>query len=295
MLNLTGQNVGNYHLLHKIGDGGMAEVYLAYHSLLNRHVAIKFIRPELSLDENFRTRFEREARIAARLTHPNIVRIFDFGSFNHRYYLVMEYIQGVTLKDYLKRIYALNTLLSLDEIISIISQVGEALDYIHRMGIIHRDIKPDNIMWTPDGRICLSDFGVARVIGLDGDQTGSGTILGTPAYMSPEHILSDGTRLSPASDIYSLGVILFELIAGKPPFTANTPILVMLKHLNEPVPDLTTPLLDIPDVLEDVIRKALAKDPAERYQDATTFVRELREALEMTVRFSRLHPEPAIC
>jgi serine/threonine protein kinase len=295
MPTLLGQTIKNYHLLEKLGDGGMSEVYLARHISLHQQVAIKFIRAELSQDESFCTRFEREIRISARLSHPNIIRILDFGEFHDRYYLVMEYIEGVTLKAYLRSLYAAGNTLSLDEIIAIVTQIGEALDYIHEVGIIHRDVKPDNILITQDARICLADFGIARIIALDGDQTGSGAILGTPAYMSPEHILSDGKEISPASDIYSLGVILYELISGKLPFTANTPILLMLKHLHDPVPELTTPLLNIPDVIEDVIRLALAKDPAERYQKASHFLQDLHEALEMTVRLTRLTPEPAIC
>jgi serine/threonine-protein kinase len=295
MKNISGQTLGSYRLLEKLGDGGMAEVYLAEHLHLNRHVAIKFIRPELSQEETFRHRFEREARIAARLSHPNIVHIFDFGAFQDRHYLIMEYIRGITLKEYLKSTVSAGAILSLDEIIAIIAQISQALDYVHHAGIIHRDIKPDNILLTPDGRACLSDFGVARYVGADGNHTGTGLILGTPTYMSPEHILSDGPCLSPASDIYSLGVILYELLTGKPPFTANTPILIMLKHLSAPIPDLSAPLLDIPDSLEDVIQKVLAKDPLERYQSAGLFLRDLKECLEKTVRFSRLHPEPAIC
>lgn len=294
-MNLLGQTVGKYHLFEKIGDGGMAEVYRAYHPTLNRNVAIKFIRSEFSFDPRFRARFEREACISARFTHPNIVQIFDFGVFNDRYYLIMEHISGLTLKEYLKQKYASGISLTLDEIVAIITQIGEALAYIHGAGVIHRDIKPENILITNEGHAWLSDFGVARIVGLDSDQTSSGAILGTPAYMSPEHILSDASALSPASDLYSLGVILYEMLTGKPPYTANTPILVMLKHLKDPIPELNAPRLDLPDVIEDVIQKALAKDPSQRYQTALTFIRELRESLEMTVRFSRLHPEPAIC
>ncbi|HLF91694.1 MAG TPA: serine/threonine-protein kinase [Anaerolineales bacterium] len=295
MDNLAGLTFGNYHLHEKIGDGGMAEVYLACHTTLDKWVAIKFIRPELSLDEAFRTRFEREARISARLSHPNIVRIADFGETQGRYYLVMDYIQGRTLKDYLQNLRAVGYKIRLEEIVSIVSQVGDALDYAHHAGIVHRDVKPDNILIASDDHVYLGDFGVARIIGLNGDQTASGIILGTPAYMSPEHIRSEGARISPASDIYALGVILYELITGKPPFTANTPILVMLKHLNAPVPDLASPLTDIPDGIEVVIRKTLAKDPAERYQKASVLIRDLQEVLEMTVRLSRFTPEPVIC
>lgn len=295
MSNLTGQIIGKYQVLEKIGDGGMAEVYRAYHPSLNRDVAIKFIRPEFTMDERFCTRFEREARISASLTHPNIVPIFDYGLFHGRNYLVMEYIPGVTLKEYLKRSYASGLALTLDEIVTIITQIGEALTYIHQAGIIHRDIKPDNILITNEGRVCLTDFGVARITGLNGDQTASGAILGTPAYMSPEHILSDSPAIGPSSDLYSLGVILYEMLTGRTPFTANTPILLMIKHLKEPIPNLANPRLDLPDGMEDVVRKALAKDPTDRYQKALAFNQDLKEALEMTVRLSRLHPEPAIC
>lgn len=295
MVNLIGQTVGKYQVLEKIGDGGMAEVYRAFHSSLNREVAIKFIRPDYSLDDRFCTRFEREARIAASLTHPNIVRIFDYGLYEGRSYLVMEYIPGLTLKEYLKRSYASGVSLTLDEIVTIVTQVGDALTYIHRAGIIHRDIKPENILITNEGRVCLSDFGVARIAGAANEQTASGAILGTPAYMSPEHILSDSSALSPASDLYSLGIILYEILTGSPPFTASAPILVMLKHIKEPIPGLIAPRLDLPDGMEDVLYKALAKDPTDRYQNAIAFNQDLKEALEMTIRLSRLHPEPAIC
>ncbi|GAB4579220.1 MAG: hypothetical protein Fur0022_19580 [Anaerolineales bacterium] len=285
----------NYRLLEKIGHGRKAEVYLAQHATLPQSLAIKFICAELSMDDKFCAQFEREAQIFAGLTHPNLARVFDFGIHQNRCFLVIEYLKGITLKEYLKKKYISGNLLPLEEIIKIITQIGGALAYLHQAGIIHREIKPDNIWLTQDGRICLSDFGVARTTDLDGDQTSWGAILGTPAYMSPEHILSEGVHISPASDIYSLGIILYEMLAGEPPFTANTPILLMLKHLNEPIPHLNTPLLNIPEVLEEIICKALAKDPAQRYQDANLFLHDLQETLKRSVRFPRLQPEPALC
>lgn len=280
MDDLTGQTIGSYRLVQKLGAGGMAEVYKSYQPRLDRYVAIKFIRPELAVDTGFRTRFEQEARAIARLSHSNIVHIYDFGEEEKRYFLVMEFIEGQTLKDYLQTEFKSGRQIPLTLAISIISQVAAALDYAHSHNIIHRDVKPDNILISDKGRAVLNDFGIARITDRGEGMTQTGMAMGTPAYMSPEQIQGNKEQLGPPTDIYSLGIITYELLTGHTPFTADTPFAVMLKHLNDPIPlpRQLNPVL--PEALERVLLKVLAKDPADRYQTAGAFVQALHQATE---------------
>lgn len=280
MDDLTGQTIGSYRLVQKLGAGGMAEVYKSYQPRLDRYVAIKFIRPELAVDTGFRTRFEQEARAIARLSHSNIVHIYDFGEEEKRYFLVMEFIEGQTLKDYLQTEFKNGRQIPLTLAISIISQVAAALDYAHSHNIIHRDVKPDNILISDKGRAVLNDFGIARITDRGEGMTQTGMAMGTPAYMSPEQIQGNKEQLGPPTDIYSLGIITYELLTGHTPFTADTPFAVMLKHLNDPIPlpRQLNPVL--PEALERVLLKVLAKDPADRYQTAGAFVQALHQATE---------------
>lgn len=280
MDDLTGQTIGSYRLVEKLGAGGMAEVYKSYQPRLDRYVAIKFIRPELAVDTGFRTRFEQEARAIARLSHSNIVHIYDFGEEDRRYFLVMEFIEGQTLKSYLQEQFNSGRQVPLTLAISIISQVAAALDYAHSHSIIHRDVKPDNILLSGKGRAVLNDFGIARITDLGEGMTQTGMAMGTPAYMSPEQIQGNKEQLGPPTDIYSLGIITYELLTGHTPFTADTPFAVMLKHLNDPIPlpRQLNPVL--PEALERVLLKVLAKDPADRYQTAGAFVQALQQAVE---------------
>lgn len=279
MTERIGQTVGPYRLVEKLGAGGMAEVYKAYHPRLERYVAIKFIRPELATDEDFKARFEQEARAVAQLSHPNIVHIYDFGEEGARYYLVMEFVAGSTLKDRLQSLANAGEMMPPDETLHIIRQVSRALDDAHRQGIIHRDVKPANIMLTPDGRAVLNDFGLARMIGATAGLTRTGATIGTPAYMSPEQIRGERAEIGPASDLYSLGVVLYEMLTGCVPFSADTPLAVMLKHLNDPIPlpRARNPLLS--EDVERVILKALAKDPTDRYQTAGDLAQALQQSL----------------
>lgn len=279
MSELTGQTIGQYSLVQKLGGGGMAEVYKAYQSQLDRHVAIKFIRPELAGDGNFQARFSQEAKAIARLSHGNIVHVYDFGQSGHRYYLVMEYIDGNTLSDYLSSWYASGKGIPVNQAFSIIQQIGNALDYAHQQGIIHRDIKPDNILITPNGRVVLTDFGIAKIIETTQGLTRTGMAMGTPAYMAPEQIEGDKNKIGPASDIYSLGIILYQMATGKPPFTGNTPMHVMLKHLSEPIPPPRTVNPQLPQPVEQVILNALAKEPAHRYQNAQHMLFDFQQAI----------------
>lgn len=280
MDDLTGQTIGSYRLVEKLGAGGMAEVYKSYQPRLDRYVAIKFIRPELAVDSGFRTRFEQEARAIARLSHSNIVHIYDFGEEDRRYFLVMEFIEGQTLKSYLQEQFNSGRQVPLKLASNIISQVAAALDYAHSHNIIHRDVKPDNILISDKGRAVLNDFGIARITDRGEGMTQTGMAMGTPAYMSPEQIQGSKEQLGPPTDIYSLGIITYELLTGHTPFTADTPFAVMLKHLHDPIPlpRQLNPVL--PEALERVLLKVLAKDPADRYQTAGAFVQALQQALE---------------
>jgi len=268
MSDLTGQTIGPYRLVNKLGDGGMATVYKAYHSRLDRYVALKCIHPQLVAAPGFLQRFEREAKVLARLAHPNVVHLYDFGEADGHCYLAMEYGAGGTLKDRLHALQITGMHMALDEVQRVLLEVSAGLDYAHRHGILHRDIKPSNILLTDDRRALLSDFGLARIADTPSDLTSLGAMIGTPAYLSPEQGRGESARIGPPSDVYALGVVLYELLTGRVPFTAETPLAVVLKQFDDPVPSARGLNPALPEALEPVLCAALAKDPAARYQRA---------------------------
>jgi tRNA A-37 threonylcarbamoyl transferase component Bud32 len=276
MSELTGKTVGRYQILERVGRGGMAEVYKAYQPALDRFVAVKVLNPFLFDDARSRDRFRREARAVAALRHPNIVQVFDIDTEDDIHFMVMEYIEGPSLKALLEERSQAGTTLDLDQIGAVVSAIGGALGHAHRQGLIHRDIKPHNIMFLPDGQPLLADFGIAQIIGAQ--VSASGLLAGTPAYMSPEQGRSE--PLDPRTDIYTLGVVLYEMATGQLPFDADTPFAVILKHINEPVlpPRSVNPA--VPPALERVILKAMAKTRAHRYQTADELVRATQDALD---------------
>ena len=252
----------------------MAEVYRGYHPALDRYVAIKLLHPFLSDDPEFKDRFEAEARNVAKLKHSNIVQVYDFeyDITNDNYYMVMELINGPTLKDRLLELSHQQTTFPVGEAVRIVHSAAEALAYAHQRGMIHRDVKPANLMLDEDQRVVLTDFGIAKIV--TGAQfTSSGGMVGTPAYMAPEQGL--GEPGDERSDLYSLGVILFQFLTGRLPFDAETPLAVVLKHVNEPVPSVRTLAPHVPEELERIVGKSLAKDPDERYQSANEMANDL--------------------
>lgn len=282
------ETVGKYKIIEYLGRGGMADVYKAYQPGLDRHVAVKVLHPFLAAESNFLARFRQEAKAVAALRHPNIVQVYDFDHEKGRgvYYMVMELITGPTLKVRLGELAAGGEHAPLGEAIRIAIAVGEALDYAHHRGMVHRDVKPANIMFTMDGEVVLADFGIARMINVKG-LTASGAMVGTPAYIAPEQGL--GQAGDERSDIYSLGVVLYQLVTGSLPFDAETPMGIVLKHINDPLPSVRALRPDAPEELEWVINRALAKDPAQRYQTAAAFVADLRRV----VAGQEIEPTPA--
>ncbi len=272
MSDLIGKTIGAYQVVEKLGEGGMAEVYKAYQPSLERHVALKFIRPELAGKEGFRPRFEQEAKLLARLNHPHIIHIYDFGEAEGRLYLVMEYVPGGTLKDHAARLAEPEALARL------LDALSAGLDYAHGQGIIHRDIKPGNLMFTADERPVFNDFGLAKLVGTVSDKSEAGDTSGTPDYMAPEQVTGDPARVGAASDIYALGVVMFELLTGRVPFTGNNAYEVMFKHVQEEAPSPRAFRPDLPEAIEPVLAKALAKDPDERYAKASELAHAFREA-----------------
>ncbi|MFC1960224.1 protein kinase [Chloroflexota bacterium] len=268
------KTLGKYEITERLGRGGMAEVYRGYHVALDRYVAIKLLHSFLADDPEFKSRFEKEAQNVAKLKHPNIVQVYDFeyDEDNESYYMVMELIEGPTLKE---RLFELNTAhehIPLDEALRIVHDSGSALAYAHRLNMIHRDVKPANLMLDIDDRVVLTDFGIAKIV--TGVQfTASGGMIGTPAYMAPEQGL--GEAGDERSDIYSLGVILFQLCTGQLPYEADTPLATILKHLNEPVPSPRAIEPDLPEEIELVILKAMAKEPDDRFATATEMTTQL--------------------
>jgi serine/threonine protein kinase len=277
MATLVGKTVGKYKLLKLLGRGGMAEVYKARHPTLDRDVTVKILHQHLVEGEGFLARFEREAKAVAAMRHPNIVQIFDYEATEDANYMVMEFVDGGTLQDRMSHLVKEGKFLPVPELLSILNQVAAALDYAHGRGVLHRDVKPSNILLDTSGNAFLTDFGIARI--LSGSQvTATGVMIGTPTYMSPEQ--GTGEELTAASDLYSLGIIVYELLSGKVPFSSDTtPLAVIHKHVSQPPPGLRTLRESLPLAAEQAVLKALAKKPGERYRSAEEFVRALEKAL----------------
>ena len=277
MADLIGQTFGKYKILERLGQGGMATVYKAYDDKLDREVAIKVIRRDAFPPEEMYMllkRFERESKSLAKLSHPNIVGVMDYGEFDGAPYLVMEYLSGGTLRE------RLGKPLPWREAVQMILPIASALDYVHDHNIINRDVKPSNVLMTDKGQPMLSDFGLVKMFGDDTKEsthlTSSGTGLGTPDYMAPEQWTGEPTI---QSDLYSTGVILYEMITGHRPYTADTPAGVLLKQATEPLPLPTNYISELPSEVESVLLKALAKDPKYRYSNMHEFIGDLQNLL----------------
>ncbi|MBO8171094.1 MAG: Stk1 family PASTA domain-containing Ser/Thr kinase [Bacillaceae bacterium] len=279
---MIGKVLGDrYEIRQRIGGGGMAVVYKAHDRLLNRSVAVKVLRPQFGQDEDFIRRFRREAQSAASLSHPNIVSIFDVGEEDDTYYIIMECIDGQTLKDIITE----RAPLDVSEAVDYAIQICDALDHAHQNRIIHRDIKPHNILISHHGRVKVTDFGIARAVSTN-TITHTGSVIGSVHYFSPEQ--ARGGMIEEKSDIYSLGIVLYEMLTGKVPFSGESPISVALKHLQENIvpPKKINP--DIPQSVENVVLRALAKDPHKRYQS----VREMEEDLKTCLLEERADEAP---
>lgn len=268
-----------YRILELLGEGGMAFVFKAKDEQLERNVAIKTLKPIYISDSNFVSRFKREAQTAANLNHPNIVQIFDWGVEENEPYFVMEYVEGTTLSSVLAK----NKRVNISDALYIGSQVSAALHEAHENNLVHRDIKPGNIMITPGGKIKVTDFGIVSIQDEDSDITKSGTILGTANYISPEQ--AQGLPVSKQSDLYSLGVVLYELISGKTPFDGDTPISIATKHLTEKPKPISELINDIPSGVEKIVLKLLNKKQINRYKSAE----DLRAALNQQKSYLQLN------
>ncbi len=255
-------NIGRYEVLQELGQGGMAIVYLARDPNMKRKVAVKVLPRQFTFDPQFRTRFQREAEVVGALEHPHIVPVHDFGEHEDQPFIVMRYMSGGTLADKLSR-----GPLPIPEIAALFEDIGSAVDYAHSRGVIHRDIKPGNILFGAQGESCLSDFGIAKIAEATAAFTGTGGMIGTPAYMSPEQARGE-KNLDGRCDVYSLGVVLFQALTGELPFKSDTPMGVAIAHITEPAPSPLTIRPDLPHPFEAILRKALEKDPANRFQTA---------------------------
>ena len=272
----SGTTLGRYQIVSPLGQGGMASVYKAFQPALDRYVALKILRSGIVDDPEQRERFEREAKAIARLRHPSIVQVFDFDSVDGQSFIVMEFIDGGTLKTKLTELSAAGQRLPRGEAARIIGEVADALDTAHHLGIVHRDVKPSNVLLNRAGRAIMADFGIARILAASG-QTQTGVGVGTPEYMSPEQ--GEGQPVDKQSDIYSLGVMAYELLTGRVPFKADTPLAVVLAHVRDPLPMPSTLDPSIGPDVERVLLKAMAKSPSERYASAGEFGQALATAL----------------
>ncbi len=269
-----GQMLGPYRIISQIGQGGMASVYKAYQPSMDRNVAIKVLPGQLAQSREFTARFQQEARIIARLEHPHILPVFDYGENDGISYFVMRYLDAGTLKTKMEA-----GPLSLSEIDRLFTQLADALGYAHSHGIIHRDLKPANALIDDQGNLFLTDFGIAKLLESASPRlTQTDAIMGTPAYISPEQ--AKAMPVDQRSDIYSLGIILYEMVTGRVPFVADTPLAVILKHVSDPLPLPSAVKTDIPESIERVILKALAKEPEDRYATTAEFLTAWKRALE---------------
>jgi eukaryotic-like serine/threonine-protein kinase len=281
MPDLIGQSLGRYHILEQLGEGGMAVVYKALDTQLEREVAIKVIQPYRQHTERFVKRFRQEAKALARLNHPNIIKVLDYGEDKEQTYLVMELVDGETLKK------KLGKPIPSAEAASIILPIARALAYAHEQGIIHRDVKPSNILIGKNEQPMLSDFGVAKILQTEetSDLTGTGLSVGTPEYMAPE--LGMGEQSDHRGDIYALGVVFYEMLTGRKPYRADTPMAVLHKQMSEPLPRPSQLVSKIPASAEAVAIKALAKDPRQRYQHMDDFAVALERLVQLDGRKAR--------
>lgn len=270
-----GQMLGPYQIISQIGEGGMATVYKAYQPSMDRNVAIKVLPGQLAESAEFTQRFQQEARIIAKLEHPHILPVFDYGESGGITYLVMRYLDAGTLRDKMEN----GRPLPLDEIDRLFTQLADALSYAHSYGIIHRDLKPSNALIDSQGNLFLTDFGIAKLLESASPRlTQTDAIMGTPAYISPEQ--AQAAKVNQRSDIYSLGIILYEMVTGRVPFVAETPLAVILKHVSDPLPLPSTLKPDIPEAIEKVVLKALAKEPGDRFATVEEFLSAWKRALD---------------
>ncbi|MBR3363082.1 MAG: Stk1 family PASTA domain-containing Ser/Thr kinase [Bacilli bacterium] len=269
-----GQRINErYEIICSIGEGGMANVYLAYDIILERKVAVKILRGDLAEDEKFVRRFQREAISASSLNHPNIVEVYDVGEDNGKYFIVMEYVEGKTLKQLIKKRGAL----TLAEVVDIMLQLTSAIAHAHSSYIIHRDIKPQNVIILEDGRVKIMDFGIAAQLN-SGELTQTNSVMGTVYYLPPEQ--ANGNATTTKSDIYSLGILMYELVVGKVPFRGESPVEVAIKQMKESIPDIVSYNPDIPQSIENIILRAAAKNPKNRYETAMEMHEDLKTALD---------------
>ena len=273
---MKGQKISDrYQIIKSIGEGGMANVYLAYDTILDRNVAVKVLRGDLSNDEKFVRRFQREALAASSLTHTNIVEVYDVGEDNGEYYIVMEYIEGKHLKNLLKK----RGKLTLSEAVDIMLQITDGMAAAHDSYIIHRDIKPQNIMILENGLVKITDFGIAMAMNAT-QLTQTNSVMGSVHYLPPEQASGQGSTLQ--SDIYSMGIVMYELLTGELPFKGDNAVEIALKHLKEPIPDIREKIPNVPNSIYNIIKRATAKNPKNRYNDAREMHEDLLTCLDDT-------------
>ncbi|HEY8316380.1 MAG TPA: protein kinase [Gaiellaceae bacterium] len=262
-----------YELEELVGTGGMSKVYRARDQLLERYVALKVLHPHYADDGEYVERFRREAQAVAKLSHPHIVTVIDRGEADGQQYIVFEYVDGENLKQLIERIGPLPT----RQAIELTLEIADALAFAHEHGLVHRDVKPQNVLITPDGEAKVTDFGIARSLDVEHGVTQTGTVLGTSNYLSPEQ--ASGHTTTPATDVYSLGVVLYEVLTGEVPFPGENFVAVAMKHINEPPPDVQARRPDVPLRLGAAIDRALEKDPTQRFRSMDEFAWELRQCL----------------